>query len=137
MRIPLPEYVLLVLLHPPLVLAADDPELPTDLPMCVKTPRWNDVWFYGKRRQTATHMQEFHSTLSPQATATVTTRHHIKSTLQRGHCGKLRGSFTVGTVNPPSSLLSVRRVQSSRRFRQHFFNAYDLIQPRCSHRFCT
>ena len=28
-----------------------------------------------------------------------------KTTLDRGHCGKPRGSFTVGTVNPPSSLV--------------------------------
>ena len=32
-------------------------------------------------------------------------RHHIKTTLDRGHCGKPRGSCTVGTVNPPSSLV--------------------------------
>ena len=28
-----------------------------------------------------------------------------KTTLDRGHCGKPRGSFKVGTVNPPSSLV--------------------------------
>ena len=89
--------------------------------MCCILPDGTTCEFIGKdAKRLATHMQKFHSTLSPQARATVTNvcpwcshifaeissaRHVIETTLQRGHCGKPRGSFTVGTVNPPPSLV--------------------------------
>ena len=119
-RIPPPGCVPPALPHPPPVPAVVDPELPT-FPFACILPDGTSCTFIGKdAKRLETHMQKFPSTLSPQARAKVTNvcpwcsrtfseissaRHHIKTTQDRGHCGKPRSSFTIGTVNPPSSLV--------------------------------
>ena len=119
-RIPPPGYVPPVLHHPPPVLAVVDPDLSTFLCVCI-LPNGTPCTFVGKgARRLSTHMQKVISKLSEQAGATVTkvcpwcsrifseisgARHHIRTTLERGHCGKPRDSSTVGKVNPPSSLV--------------------------------
>ena len=78
-RIPPPGYVLPLLLHPRNV-----------TPRCLRRPERPLTMFV-------------HGALAFLQRSSA--RHHIETTLQRGHCGKSGGPFTVGTVNPPSSVV--------------------------------